>query len=52
VLPGEDAFPGLPDRLPATIELSFFALLIAVSLGIPLGYFAAAAGVRPSTTDR
>src|SRR3954447_20969480 len=26
---------------PATIELAFFALLIAVSLGIPLGYLAA-----------
>jgi len=41
VLPGEDAFQVFLARLPATIELSFFALLIAVSLGIPLGYFAA-----------
>jgi peptide/nickel transport system permease protein len=41
VLPGEDAFQVFLARLPATIELSFFALLIAVTLGIPLGYFAA-----------
>jgi peptide/nickel transport system permease protein len=41
VLPGEDAFQVFLTRLPATIELSFFALLIAISLGIPLGYFAA-----------
>ena len=41
VLPGEDAFQVFLMRLPATIELSFFALVIAVSLGIPMGYFAA-----------
>jgi peptide/nickel transport system permease protein len=41
VLPGEDAFDVFLTRLPATIELSFFALLIAVPLGIALGYFAA-----------
>ena len=41
VLPGEDAFQVFLARLPATIELSVLALLIAVSLGIPLGYFAA-----------
>ncbi|QZY29473.1 ABC transporter permease [Nocardioides coralli] len=41
VLPGQDALDIFLARLPATIELSFFALLIAVSLGIPLGYFAA-----------
>ena len=28
-------------RLPATIELSFLALLLAIALGIPLGYIAA-----------
>lgn len=28
-------------RFPATIELSLLALLIAVSIGVPLGYFAA-----------
>ncbi len=41
VLPGTDAFELFLDRLPATAELSFFALLLAVSLGIPMGYFAA-----------
>lgn len=28
-------------RLPATIELSLFAIVVAIVLGIPLGYFAA-----------
>lgn len=28
-------------RFPATIELSVFALIIAVGIGVPLGYFAA-----------
>jgi peptide/nickel transport system permease protein len=41
VLPGEDAFQVFLIRLPATVELSFFAILLAVALGIPLGYFAA-----------
>jgi peptide/nickel transport system permease protein len=41
VLPGEDALQVFLDRLPATIELSFLALLLAVALGIPLGYLAA-----------
>ncbi len=41
VLPGEDAFQVFLIRLPATVELSFFAMVLAVSLGIPLGYFAA-----------
>ncbi|MBS2938076.1 ABC transporter permease [Nocardioides sp. J2M5] len=41
VLPGEDALQIFLDRLPATIELSALALLIAVALGIPLGYMAA-----------
>ncbi len=41
VLPGTDALDVFLQRLPATIELSFFALLIAISVGIPLGYFAA-----------
>jgi peptide/nickel transport system permease protein len=31
----------LADRLPATVELSLAAMLIAVGLGIPLGYLAA-----------
>ncbi len=41
VLPGEDALALFAARLPATIELSVFALLIAISLAIPLGYRAA-----------
>lgn len=41
VLPGEDALQVFLDRLPATIELSFFALVLAIALGIPLGYLAA-----------
>jgi peptide/nickel transport system permease protein len=41
VLPGTDAFDVFLTRLPATIELAIFAMVIAVSLGIPLGYFAA-----------
>ncbi|GAA1477967.1 ABC transporter permease [Nocardioides aestuarii] len=41
VLPGTDAFEVFLMRLPATIELSLLAMLIAVSLGIPLGYLAA-----------
>ena len=49
VLPGEDAFQVFLDRLPATIELSFLALLLAISLGIPLGYLAARR--RGSLTD-
>lgn len=41
VLPGEDAFQVFLMRFPATLELAFFAMLIAVALAIPLGYFAA-----------
>jgi peptide/nickel transport system permease protein len=41
VLPGEDAFQVFLARLPATIELASLAILIAVALGIPLGYLAA-----------
>lgn len=41
VLPGEDALQIFLDRLPATIELSLLAMLIAIALGIPLGYMAA-----------
>ena len=41
VLPGEDALDIFLTRLPATLELSFFALVIAIALGIPLGYLAA-----------
>jgi peptide/nickel transport system permease protein len=41
VLPGEDALDIFLTRLPATIELSFFALVLAIGFGIPLGYLAA-----------
>ena len=41
VLPGTDALTILLNRLPATIELSFCAIAIAVLLAIPLGYLAA-----------
>ncbi len=41
VLPGRDALEVFLLRLPATIELSVVALIIAVAAGIPLGYFAA-----------
>lgn len=41
VLPGRDAMDIFLMRLPATIELSFFAMLLAVGFGIPLGYLAA-----------
>ncbi|EAQ00059.1 dipeptide transport system permease protein dppB [Janibacter sp. HTCC2649] len=41
VAPGTDAFDVFLTRFPATIELAFCALVIAVVLGIPLGYLAA-----------
>ncbi|MCW2737357.1 ABC transporter permease [Nocardioides sp.] len=41
VLPGEDALDIFLTRLPATIELSFLAMFLAIALGIPLGYLAA-----------
>ncbi|MDC5697774.1 ABC transporter permease [Intrasporangium calvum] len=41
VLPGRDAFEVFLSRFPATIELATLAILIAVLIGIPLGYFAA-----------
>jgi peptide/nickel transport system permease protein len=41
VLPGTDALDIFLQRLPATVELSFVAMVIAIALGIPLGYFAA-----------
>lgn len=41
VQPGVDAMQVFIQRFPATLELSFFALLFAVALGIPLGYMAA-----------
>jgi peptide/nickel transport system permease protein len=51
VLPGEDALDVFLTRLPATIELAVLALLLAVVVGIPLGYFAARrAGSAVDTT--
>jgi peptide/nickel transport system permease protein len=50
VLPGEDALQIFLDRLPATIELSFLALVLAVGLGIPLGYLAARRAGSPVDT--
>ncbi len=41
VLPGKDAFGVFLARFPATIELSTFAIIVAVAAGIPLGYLAA-----------
>ncbi|HYN28970.1 MAG TPA: ABC transporter permease [Dermatophilaceae bacterium] len=41
VLPGTDAFDVFLARLPATIELSSVAIVLAIALGIPLGYVAA-----------
>lgn len=41
VLPGRDALDVFLARLPATLELSFLAIVLAVSIGIPLGYMAA-----------
>ena len=50
VLPGEDALDVFLTRLPATIELAFLAMLLAIALGIPLGYFAARRAGSPSDT--
>ncbi|WP_026181166.1 ABC transporter permease [Demetria terragena] len=41
VLPGTDAMEIFLRRLPATIELSIGAILLALLIGIPLGYLAA-----------
>ena len=41
VLPGRDALDIFMTRLPATIELSICAMIIAIVLAIPLGYLAA-----------
>ena len=38
---GEPVLGTFIDRFPATIELAFTALLFAIVIGIPLGYFAA-----------
>lgn len=41
VRPGTPALEVFLDRLPATVELSVIAMIIAVTLAIPLGYMAA-----------
>ena len=41
VLPGADAFDIFLKRFPATIELSAFAIILAVAIAIPMGYVAA-----------
>lgn len=50
VLPGRDALEIFFARLPATIELSFWAMLLAVTLAIPLGYVAARRRNSPPDT--
>lgn len=41
VQPGDSALDIFLQRFPATLELSFFAILIAILVGVPLGYLAA-----------
>ncbi|OLF15884.1 ABC transporter permease [Actinophytocola xanthii] len=41
VQPGDSATEIFLQRFPATLELSFLAIVIAVAVGIPLGYLAA-----------
>ncbi|GGM77691.1 peptide ABC transporter permease [Longimycelium tulufanense] len=41
VQPGDAALEVFLQRFPATLELSFFAIVLAVLFGIPLGYLAA-----------
>jgi peptide/nickel transport system permease protein len=43
---GEPALKLIIQRMPATVELAFAALLMAILVGIPLGLYA---GVRPAT---
>ncbi len=50
VLPGRDALDIFLTRMPATIELSFFAMLLAVVLAVPLGYLAARRRNTPPDT--
>ncbi|HEX2131936.1 MAG TPA: ABC transporter permease [Actinophytocola sp.] len=41
VQPGDPAIEVFLQRLPATLELSILAIIIAIAIGIPLGYVAA-----------
>ncbi|GAB2999907.1 ABC transporter permease [Saccharothrix stipae] len=41
VQPGDSALDIFLQRFPATLELSFLAIVIAIAVGIPLGYMAA-----------
>jgi peptide/nickel transport system permease protein len=41
VQPGDSATEIFLQRFPATLELSFLAIVIAIAVGIPLGYLAA-----------
>ncbi|NJQ03043.1 ABC transporter permease [Streptomyces zingiberis] len=38
---GQPVWEEFVQRFPATVELSVFAMLLAIAVGIPLGYFAA-----------
>ena len=44
---GRSAIQVIIERMPATLELAALAMLIAVSVGIPLGLYA---GLRPNST--
>jgi peptide/nickel transport system permease protein len=43
---GEPAFKVIIERMPATLELAFAALIMAIVIGIPLGLYA---GLRPQS---
>ena len=43
---GRPALEVILDRMPATLEIAFLAMLISVGLGIPLGLYA---GLRPAS---
>ncbi len=43
---GRSALEVIIERMPATLELAFLAMVIAVSLGVPLGIYA---GLRPDS---